>query len=99
MKNEINACYDEKEDKIFNAKKGSIAWWHERGHQYIYRCGYGAMINGSMNASLFGLLASIIFDAPELWQITFFITYFTACIIEEIWAWIYAIKHRNMMIC
>ena len=33
------ASYDPRSDEIYGCKKSSLAWWHERGHQVLFKSG------------------------------------------------------------
>lgn len=51
------ALYDPISDKIYGCKKGTKAWWHERGHQELNHSGESQALG--MESSVFFYIAVV----------------------------------------
>ena len=86
------AYYNKETKKIYNCKKNSMVWWHEKGHQYLdknsldlyFEFGYKSMF------SLCVLFLCLDYKRVAIYT---YIIYFFLKIGEEIGAWIFALMN------
>lgn len=95
------AIVDTKSGKIIGAKKGSLTWWHEKGHIYYNNSNVGIRLQLIQSNMLFyTLLGLVIHIYWSHWTVKVFATLsFTTFIglhfYEELWCWVYAFRKKH----
>jgi hypothetical protein len=91
----IFACYDFKNDEIRYCKKGSWAWWHEKGHSVQYKNnGLIRQIIDLWSTFLCMTVMGLVLKS-EIITWFFFILFIYAWQYPELDAWIYAFKNHG----
>ena len=88
--------YDIENDKICNAKKGTVEWWHERGHQENFHKNKALkwfMSMFSIYSSSF--LAILMFLSVNTLLQIIGALFIMLLFVDELHAWYYAIKNKN----
>ena len=84
------ASYDPRSDKIYGCKKDSLVWWHERGHQILFKSG----ITSEKDVMItFMILIGWAFLTLEKNLYSRWALFFVCFLIfaEEIYCWIYGL--------
>lgn len=95
MKMKEVAFYDERSDKIYGCKKGSLEYYHEEGHRNMWKEGT-AQILDYMRATIL-LPTSVIMLCFELnnFALLLMLIWVGSLTLEEISCWIYAYKRKK----
>ena len=89
------ACYDPRNDKIYGCKEGSLVWWHEKGHQKLFRSGLTSEKDTIITFCILLGWAFLVVELPTISK-WFLIVVLFIIGLEEIGCWFYAFyKYRR----
>jgi len=90
------AFVDLNNNKIYGCKKGTLTWWHEKGHIEYNNSEFGAgndfMRENFKNLTIITTLFSIPFNILFWFAFVFLLSWISFNLYEEAWCWRYAYK-------
>ena len=95
------AITDKTTGKIIGCEKGSLTWWHERGHLLYSSSKRGVTFDFWAQSCL--IMTVIYLTLHAIFPVAFWkVSAVTSCLLflffymwEEIWCWRYAYKHHK----
>jgi hypothetical protein len=88
------ACYDPRTNKVYGVKKGSLAYWHEKGHQFLFEKGITPEKDVITTFMILAGWASLTMQKFGLSKM-FLIIVLSLMLLEELFCWVYAIKKEG----
>lgn len=87
----LRAFYDPTRDRIFGAKKGTMAYFHEEGHRKGWKTGLDPECQMWAGYFLFGSVALLSIGALEISRLTM-VLLLLFLLIPEVHAWLFAFR-------
>lgn len=91
--------YDPVTKKIIGAKRDTLTWWHEKGHMEYEKnpkCMEKDFSRQTMfKMAYFFIILALFINIAKWMALGFFIANIYYAIYEEVWAWVYAFKHKK----
>jgi hypothetical protein len=92
MMSEYGAYYDSEKDKIYGCKKGTMVWYHERGHQILHNdYKWKTLMVYHIYILLFSI-AKLIAD-DRYWAAVAFNVFMIIQVFDEFYAWYFALRN------